>query len=274
MRNYISLIGLALALVALANIVFFFLIDVVSSRPSPYIGIFAYMVDAWVPGCRPSADGDGRLARAQGVGGAGCRGISAEFPRIDLNIAAQRNSVAFVLSFIVIFVVLSAVGSYRAYEYTDSTQFCGQLCHSVMSPEFTAYQQSPHARVRCVDCHVGSGASWYVRSKLSGTRQVIKTVLHTYPRPIETPIVNLRPAPETCEQCHWPKKFWGAQLRVINTFGTDEKNTPRQLQMLIKTGGGDPHPGHGRGHPLAYEHQPPGGLPFGCQAAWRSTTFA
>jgi nitrate/TMAO reductase-like tetraheme cytochrome c subunit len=91
-----------------------------------------------------------------------------------------------------------------------------------------------------VDCHVGSGASWYVKSKLSGARQVYYTALGTYPRPIPTPVKNLRPAPQTCEQCHWPKKFWGAQLKVFTHYGSDEQNTPRVIRMLIKTGGGDP----------------------------------
>ena len=103
------------------------------------------------------------------------------------------------LSFVVIFSLISAVGSYQAYEFTDSVQFCGQLCHTVMHPEFTAYQASPHARVACVDCHVGSGAGWYVKSKLSGARQVYYTALGTYPRPIPTPgrttcVLRRRPA--------------------------------------------------------------------------------
>jgi hypothetical protein len=116
-----------------------------------------------------------------------------------------------------------------------------------MAPEFTAYQQSPHARVACVDCHVGAGATWYVKSKLSGARQVIKTALNTFPRPIPTPVHNLRPAAETCETCHWPKKFYGAQLKVFNHFDSDEKNTPRQIRLLIKTGGGDPATGEPEG---------------------------
>ena len=147
------------------------------------------------------------------------------------------------MTFIVIFVLMSVVGSYRAYEYTDSVQFCGQLCHTVMNPEFTAYQLSPHARVACVECHVGSGATWYVKSKLSGARQVFATALNTYPRPIPTPVHDLRPAAQTCEQCHWPKKFYGAQLKVFTHYGNDEKNTARQIRMLIKTGGGDPATG-------------------------------
>lgn len=245
LRNYISLIGLALAVVALANILFLFLIDFTSETHSPYIGIFAYMV---MPGFLIL----GLLLVPLGIWLHRRRLRKTEpsiprFPRLDLNNPAQRSTFAFFMSFVVIFITLSAVGSYRAYEYTDSTQFCGQLCHSVMHPEFTAHQASPHARVTCVECHVGEGAGWYVKSKLSGTRQVFKTVLNTYPRPIETPVANLRPAVETCEQCHWPKKFWGAQLKTINHFGYDEQNTPRQLQMLIKTGGGDPEQGMASG---------------------------
>src|SRR6266567_960811 len=169
------------------------------------------------------------------------------FPRLDFNNPSQRSTFAFFLSFVVIFMVASAIGSYRAYEFTDSTQFCGKLCHVVMHPEYTAHQASPHARVGCVDCHVGTGAGWYVRSKMSGIRQVFKTALGTFPRPIGSPVENLRPAPETCEQCHWPRKFWGAQLKVINHFGYDEKSTPRQLRLLIKTGGGDPNEGQASG---------------------------
>lgn len=240
-RNYISTIGLALAVVAFANIVFLFLLDLTSANKSPYLGIFAYMV-------MPAFLVLGLLLVPLGMWRERNRRRSlqpeiAKFPQLDLNNPQMRSTVAFFMSFVVVFVVISAVGSYKAYEFTDSTQFCGQLCHTVMNPEFTAHQASAHARVTCVQCHVGEGAGWYVRSKLSGARQVFKTALNTFPRPIESPVANLRPAPETCEQCHWPKKFWGAQLKVINHFGADEKNTPRQIRLLLKTGGGDPTAG-------------------------------
>ena len=251
-RNYISLIGLALALVALANIIFLFLIDVVSAQPSPYIGILAYMI---MPGFLvlglamvPAGVWIERRRRRRE------EPSLPQFPRLDLNDPRQRSTIAFFMAFVVLFVILSAVGSYRAYEFTDSVQFCGQLCHTVMHPEFTAHQASPHARVSCVECHVGAGAGWYVRSKLSGARQVFKTALNTFPRPIETPVANLRPAPETCEQCHWPKKFWGAQLKVINHFGYDEKNTPRQLR-LHQDRRRRPECWSGCRHSLAHEHR-------------------
>ena len=244
-KNPISLAGLALAVVAFANILFLFFLDSLSHVSSPYVGILAYMV-------APAFMVLGLLAIPVGIVIERRRryrhtGDVSKYGKLDLNNPAQRSAVAFVLSFVVIFALMSAVGSYKAYEFTDSTKFCGQLCHSVMHPEFVAYQASPHARVACVECHVGSGASWYVKSKLSGIRQVYYTALGTYPRPIPTPVHNLRPAADTCEQCHWPKKFWGAQLKVFPHFGTDEQNTPRVLRLLIKTGGGDPSLGQGTG---------------------------
>jgi len=139
------------------------------------------------------------------------------------------------------------VGSYQAYHYTESNEFCGQTCHRVMHPEFTAYQNSSHARVKCVDCHIGSGAGWYAKSKLSGAYQVYATLADKYPVPIPTPIKNLRPAQETCEQCHWPKRFFGAQQRQFNHYMYDEANTYWPINMLIKTGGGDPKTGQTSG---------------------------
>jgi NapC/NirT cytochrome c family protein len=242
LRNPISLIGGALALVALINVAFLFFLDTISQHSAPYLGILAYMVAPGflILGLFLMLVGifyDRRHRRKHAGPDA------SRYMRIDFGDPGQRGAVAFFLTFMVVFVMLSAVGSYRAYEFTDSVQFCGQLCHSVMNPEYTAYRLSPHARVACVDCHVGAGASWYVRSKLSGARQVYATLFNTFPRPIPTPVHNLRPAQETCEQCHWPRKFWGAQLKTFTHYASDEKNTMRQIRMLIKTGGGDPETG-------------------------------
>ncbi len=242
LRNPVTLIGAALALVSLVNILFLFLMDFFSPRPSPYIGILAYMVmpGFFVMGLFLVPVGmlwERRRRRKMAPGEV------PRYLRLDFSDPRQRSAFVFLTSFVVVFVLLSAVGSYRAYEFTDSVEFCGQLCHSVMAPEYTAYQLSPHARVRCVDCHVGSGASWYVRSKLSGARQVLAVTFNTFPRPIPTPVHSLRPAQDTCEECHWPKKFYGAQLKVFTHYASDEKNTTRQIRMLIKTGGGDPSTG-------------------------------
>ena len=90
-----------------------------------------------------------------------------------------------------------------------SVTFCGRTCHSVMRPEYTAYELSPHARVACVECHIGPGADWFVKSKLDGAWQLVSVAFDLYPRPVPTPLHDLRPARDTCEQCHWPTKFVG-----------------------------------------------------------------
>jgi hypothetical protein len=142
--------------------------------------------------------------------------------------------------------LLGSQFTYRAVTYMDSVSFCGQACHQVMQPEFAAYQNSPHSRVECVKCHIGPGASWFVRSKLSGTWQVVAVALDLYPRPIPTPVANLRPARETCESCHWPQKYGADRLRIIDKYAEDEKNTLSKTVLLMRIGGGAAGPGiHG-----------------------------
>ena len=238
LRNPISLAGVALAIVGAANIFLFVLIDFIAVKPSPYIGILAYMVS-------PAFLILGLFIMLAGILFERRKKVppTAFYPRIDLNDRTQRSAVISFVTFLVVFAVVSAAGSYKAYEFTESVAFCGQLCHTVMSPEYTAYQLSPHARVACAECHVGAGATWFVKSKLSGSRQVFAAIFNTFPRPIPTPVHNLRPAQDTCEQCHWPKKFYGGQLKVFTHHANDEKNTMRQVRMIIKTGGGDPATG-------------------------------
>lgn len=136
-----------------------------------------------------------------------------------------------------LFACVSAVGSYRSYHFTESTEFCGMTCHKVMKPEYVTYHNSPHAKVACVECHIGAGADWYVKSKMSGLYQVYAYTLNTYHLPIETPIRNLRPARETCEECHWPEKFSGNLEKTIHHTLRDEENTPYTVRLLLKVGG-------------------------------------
>jgi hypothetical protein len=118
----------------------------------------------------------------------------------------------------------------------ETTNFCGATCHVVMQPEYTAYQNSPYSRVACVDCHIGPGATWFVRSKLSGLGQVYAVAFHTYPRPIPSPVQNLRPAQATCEQCQ-PERFTGDKFLMNTSYKDDEKNTPQTDVFLMKVGG-------------------------------------
>lgn len=161
------------------------------------------------------------------------------WPHLDFNDSHIRNVTMVFLGLTFVNAVIFATASYLGYEFMESPRFCGTVCHTVMSPEYTAYQGSPHSRVSCVQCHIGPGASWFVKAKVDGLRQVVATTLNTYSRPIHSPIENLRPARQTCEQCHWPSKHIGDKLRAFVRFAEDEANTARYNAMLIKTGGGD-----------------------------------
>jgi hypothetical protein len=241
-RNPASLAGAALAVISLAFILFLSLITLLSPMSSPYLGVLTFLVFPiflvlgllLIPvGMWHERHKRRRAAPTQ----------IPRFPRIDLNNPAQRNTFAFFVVFLAIFIAMGALGSYRGYQYTETVQFCGETCHTVMQPEYTTYLQSPHARVPCTECHVGRGAGWYVRSKLSGSYQVYAVTFHKYPQPIPTPVASLRPAQATCEQCHWPRRFYGAQLKIFYHFAEDEKNTSRQIRMLINTGGAEPNTG-------------------------------
>lgn len=160
------------------------------------------------------------------------------YPRFDFTSRIVRHALCWVAGLTVLNVVIFAAASYQGVEYMDSAKFCGQTCHTVMQPEFTAYQSSPHQRVACVQCHIGPGAGWFVRSKLSGVRQVFAVTFHTYDRPIPSPVQQLRPARETCEQCHWPQMFTSDKLIVRRKFNDDEKNSELTTVLLLKIGGG------------------------------------
>jgi hypothetical protein len=240
LRHPVSFIGAGLALLSFVLLLVMFVVEAILQRTNPYIGIFTYVIypAALVVGLLliPLGAWLERRRRARG-------GEVPPYPRIDLNEPRTRAAFIFVLLSTIVIMGLVSTVSYEAYHFTESVTFCGELCHSVMEPEYVAYQESPHARVTCAECHVGPGAGWYVRSKLSGAYQIYSVLFKKYPRPIPTPVENLRPAQETCEQCHWPEKFFGAQLKVITRFGHDEKNSVRQVRSLIRTGGGSPTTG-------------------------------
>jgi hypothetical protein len=175
--------------------------------------------------------------------------MPAQWPTLNLASPFVRNALALVAVMTVINVAILGTASYRGVEYMDSTQFCGQACHSVMAPEYAAYLGSPHSRIACTECHIGPGASWFVKSKLSGARQVVAVALGTHSRPIGSPVHQLRPARETCEHCHWPEKFVGDRLVVRHRFQEDEANTRLTTVLVMKLGGfraGDATGIHGR----------------------------
>ena len=240
-RNYISFAGTAIAAAALMSIIFLILIEFTSPRERPYLDLFTYLLF-------PSILVFGLFIVVVGILFERRRRRKyksseiAAYPVLDLNSPRQRRTFLILLVAAFLFLFISAFGSYRVFEYSESVTFCGQACH-VMKPEFTAYNASPHARIACVECHVGGGAEWYLRAKFNGMRQLYAITFDTYNRPIQTPVHNMRPANDTCAKCHWSEKFHGDKIKIFNHFGYDEKNSLNQTQMLIKVGGGSPQRG-------------------------------
>lgn len=236
-NNFISLSGIVLTTTTAFTLITFFLLELFGFEAHPYVGIIAFVIlpGLFVFGLLLIPAGMWLRRRKhikQGV-------LPKEYPRIDLNEPRLRQTMFFVSVATFLNVIIFFTATYRGVKFMDSTEFCGLTCHKVMQPEYTAYRSSPHARVECVNCHIGPGASWFVRSKLSGTYQVIAVTFNLYPRPIPTPVRNLRPARETCEQCHWPEKFAGDKLVIKTKFADDEANTQTKTVLLMKIGGVD-----------------------------------
>ncbi len=243
LRNYASnpltITGVIIATVSGILILLFLIAALSVGFHNPYLGIVAFVIlpFALLLALILIPLGMWRRRRRLIRSGASDEELAA-FPRLDFNDPAARRVVAIVLALTVVNGLLFSMSTYFATEHMDTVDFCGETCHTVMQPEFTAYQNSPHSRVLCIQCHIGPGASWFVRSKIDGLRQVWHTAWGTYERPIQTPIHNLRPSRDTCEQCHWPAKHHGDKLKVFAHFDGDEHNTASYTAMLLKTGGG------------------------------------
>jgi len=236
-NNWISLAGVVI--VTTATIFWLFLLPTTlrGDTDNPYIGILAFLAlpAPFFAGLVLVPLGMWLKRRREGHPGI----YPLDFPALAWSNPELRKLAYFVGATTVVNIVVASQLTYGAVNYMDSVTFCGQTCHNVMQPEFTAYQNSPHSKVECVKCHIGPGASWFVRSKLSGVGQVIAVTFDTYPRPIPTPVRNLRPARETCEACHWPQKYGEDRVRVISKFADDEHNTLTKTVLLMKIGGGN-----------------------------------
>ncbi|MGE3512389.1 MAG: NapC/NirT family cytochrome c [Vicinamibacterales bacterium] len=236
-RSPVSVIGMVLTTVSAVVFLVVFLADLFGMHTNPYVGILFFLIlpaiflfglvliplGAWLQRRRIAS---------------GKTSIATHWPRVDLNDPTQRRTAVAIFALTMTNIVIVSLAAYRGIEYMDSVAFCGQVCHEVMKPEFSAYQDSAHSRVKCVECHIGPGASYFTQSKLSGTRQIFAVAFNSFPRPIPSPVANLRPARDVCEQCHWPEKFHGDKIERIHEYAEDEKNTETVTELELHVGSG------------------------------------
>ncbi len=234
-QNWLSLIGITIALISLFMIIFLITISQLFLTKGNYLGLFIYIVlpSFMIGGLIVIPIG--MLIKRKSMKKTGIRPDG--WPIINLNDSRYRNAFFIFTIGTTILLFLSAIGSYQAFHLTESIEFCGTFCHSVMHPEYVAYNNSSHARVACVECHVGSGVGWYTKSKLSGLHQIIAVITNSYEKPIPTPIEDLRPARETCEQCHWPGKFYPNTIRHEKHNLPDKENSEWDIHLRMKIGG-------------------------------------
>ena len=256
--NLISLIGTGITTASAFLFVLLLLMHMVGEQEGgPYAGILTFLI---LPGLfllglvlipvgifRERAR---RRAAAES-------GAAAEppFAVLDFNTRSTRKAALVFLAATGVNALILGIGTYKGVEVMESTAFCGTACHTVMQPEHTTYQRSPHARVKCVECHIGAGADWFVKSKLSGSWQVVSVAFNLYPRPISAPVHSLRPARETCEECHWPQKFVGDRFKVNTHFEEDEANTEVKTVLVLKVGGQQAGRSHGIHWHVAPDHE-------------------
>jgi len=236
-RTPLGLFGVILTTVSITLMLVGLLLDLLGFIENTYANLFTYMVlpAGMVTGLAiiPLA---AWLRRRQW----NRFGISREHLHINLSDKRHRKGIIlFTVLTVVNLTVLSLI-AYEGYHYTESPTFCGKVCHQVMDPEFTAYSRSAHSKVACVECHIGSGAEWFVRAKISGLRQVLAVFTDSYSRPIPSPVEHLRPSRDTCEECHWPEKFHGKKVRTINHYTDDNQTEPTTTNIQLHIGGRNP----------------------------------
>ena len=148
---------------------------------------------------------------------------------------------AFILGFIVLGVI-----AIQVWEYSNSVAFCANFCHDVHPEEIEAFEDSYHASIKCVECHMGRlGTLQSILLKASHFRHLPEVIFNNYDRPLESE--TMRPANESCELCHWPPSFHGDTVREKPEFLPDEENTAQRVFLILKTAGGARQRGLGVG---------------------------
>jgi hypothetical protein len=238
-HNVISLIGTALAVAGFVLMACLIAIEQFGYEGGPYIGILTYLILPVIIVLGLILIPVGAVLYRRKLRKLHGADTTELLPVFDLNKPTTQRWMLIFLGATIFNIVVLASATYKGVHYMESVEFCGMTCHSVMQPEHVAHARSPHSRVRCADCHIGPGADWFVKSKLDGAWQVVSVAFDLYPRPVPTPLHDLRPARETCEQCHWPTKHIGDKLRIIKHYKEDEENTELTTALVLKVGGAE-----------------------------------
>lgn len=243
-RNPISLIGAAITTAMAIVFLVLLALEMSGQLRNPYVGLLLFVAvpAIFVVGLLLIPLGAWRQRRRIAAGAP-----ADGWPVIDLGLHRTRIAILIVIVLTCVNLMIVSLAAYGTVHHMETAEFCGTTCHTTMEPEWKAYQVSAHARVACVNCHVGSGAEALIDSKIAGTRQLWQLATNNVPTPVLAPVRSMRPARETCQACHWSEKFHGDKLKVVREYADDEKSTETATTLQLHVGGGEAALGGGSG---------------------------
>jgi len=130
-----------------------------------------------------------------------------------------------------------AAGGIVAWEYSNSNAFCTDNCHAVHPEEPRAYAVASHARVQCVECHMGRLPTLQLMTLKAAHYHELLGMITGYKRPLAA--TTLRPARDNCESCHWPEVNHSDKVRTKVHYAADAANTETRTRLVVHTGSGE-----------------------------------
>ena len=235
LRHPATITGVAIATVGAVAFLTLVVADILGMFTNPYAGLVVFIVV-------PAIFVFGLLLIPVGIGlqrRALRRDPSApvDWPVVDLRRRRVRTTLLVLTAMTVVNATLVLLAAQGSLHYMESSEFCGASCHTPMHPQYTAWQNTSHAQVDCVQCHIGEGAKALVHYKLAGVRQLVHVISGNYPRPIPASQAVLRPALDTCGTCHAPTLGHGERTRTIREYAEDETNTETATTLTMHVGG-------------------------------------
>ena len=128
----ISIFGSVLVTSAFSADVLLILGEILFFESHPYIGIVAYMIFPGIMATGLALIPCGIWWRMKKLGKPFSLTTWRKMMELDL-IAEPRRIVFILLAFTLVFLVAFSLIGYRSFHYTESREFCGSLCHSVMA---------------------------------------------------------------------------------------------------------------------------------------------
>jgi len=231
-RNPVSFAGAWLTTLAAVAFITYYVTDALGLIVSPYAGILGYVAI-------PALFVAGLVLIPFGIWREGRRRRRGKgpwlWPTVDFGRPRTRQIVGGVLLLTLVNLAIITVATVGALHYMETNEFCGQVCHTPMTPEFVAHANAPHAGATCVSCHVGPGARGLVRAKMNGTRQLVGILTGHYARPIPSPARDLPAAAETCVRCHALNQEPAERSWIKREYDEDEANTETATAIVAFT---------------------------------------